>query len=73
MEKERIRCVISGLKRFELTESETRFVFFAERNLNREVLLDEKIEAILEWIYSEKTAFIKASVFSLLQKFIPSC
>lgn len=72
MEKGRIRCVISGLKRFELTESETRFVFFAERNLNQEVLLDEKIGTILERIYSQKTAFIKDSVFSLLQNFIPS-
>jgi uncharacterized membrane-anchored protein len=72
MEKQRIRCVISGLKRFELTESENRFIFLAEQNLNQEVLLDEKIEAILEWIYSQKTEFIKDSVFSLLQKFFPS-
>jgi len=66
MKKEKIRCIISGLKRFELTESETQLICLAEQNLNQNGLLVEKIESILEWIYSQKTEFIRNSVFSLL-------
>ena len=68
MKKERIRCIISGLKRFELTEAETQWVCLAEQNLNKNWLLVEKIESILEWIYSQKTEFIRNSVFSLLNQ-----
>jgi len=50
MKKERIRYVISGLKKFELTEAETQFISLAEQNLNQNVLLDEEIESILELI-----------------------
>jgi hypothetical protein len=68
IEKERIRCVISGLKRFELTEAESQFISLAEQNLNHNVLLDERIESILELIYSRKTEFIRNSVISLLSQ-----
>ena len=68
MKKERIRCIISGLKRFELTEAEGRWICLAEQNLNQNGLLVEKIESILEWIYSQKTEFIRNSVFSLLNQ-----
>jgi hypothetical protein len=44
MKKERIRCIISGLKRFELTEAETQWICLAEQNLNKNWLLVEKIE-----------------------------
>jgi hypothetical protein len=68
MKKERIRCVIAGLKRFHLTESEIQLICLAEQNLNQNVPLDEKTELILEWIYSQKTAFIRDSVFSFLNQ-----
>jgi hypothetical protein len=68
MEKERIRCVIAGLKRFHLRESEMRLVFLAEQNLNQNVPLDIKTELILEWVYRQRTAFIRDSVFSFLNQ-----
>jgi hypothetical protein len=68
MEKERIRCIIAGLKRFHLTESEIILICLAEQNLNQDVPLDGKTEFILEWIYRQKTAFIRDSVFSFLNQ-----
>jgi hypothetical protein len=68
MGKKRIQCIIAGLKRFHLTESETQLIRFVEQNLNQNVPLDGKIELILEWIYSRKTAFIRNSVFSFLSQ-----
>ncbi len=68
MKNERIRCLISGLKRFELTEAESQLVCLAEQKLNNNRLLAERIEPILEWIYSQKTEFIRDSVFSMLNR-----
>jgi len=68
MEKERIQCIIAGLKRFHLTESEIQLVCLVEQNLNQNLPLDGKTELILEWIYSRKTAFIRNSVFSFLSQ-----
>ncbi len=68
MKNERIRCLISGLKRFELTEAESQLVCLAEQKLNKNRLLAERIEPILEWIYSQKTEFIRDSVFSMLNR-----
>jgi len=68
MKKERIRCVIAGLKKFYLTESEMQLIYLAEQNLNQNVPLDGKTELILEWVYSRKTTFIRDSVFSFLNQ-----
>jgi hypothetical protein len=68
MEKERIQCIIAGLKKFHLTESEIQLICLAEQNVDKNVPLDEKTELILEWIYNRKTAFIRNSVFSFLSQ-----
>jgi hypothetical protein len=68
MKNERIRGLLSGLKRFELTEAESQFVYLAEQNLNKSGPLTDRIEPILEWIYSRKTEFIRDSVFSMLNQ-----
>ena len=68
MKKERIRCIPSGLKRFELTGAETQLICLAEQNLNWPGLVIKKIEPILERIYSQKTQFIKNSIFYLLNQ-----
>ena len=68
MKNDRIRCLISGLRRFELTEAESQFVYLAEQKLNKNGSLAESIEPILEWIYSQKTEFIRDSVFSMLNQ-----
>jgi len=68
MGKERIKCIIAGLKRFHLTDSEIQLIRLVEQNLNQNGPLDEKTELILEWVYSQKTAFIRDSVFSFLSQ-----
>jgi uncharacterized membrane-anchored protein len=68
MKKERIRCLISGLKRFELTKAESQFICLAEQNLNKNGPLAERIEPILEWIYSQKTESIRDSVFFMINQ-----
>ena len=42
MKKVRIRYLISGLKRFGLTEAESQFAWFSEQNLNKNGLLADK-------------------------------
>ena len=66
MEKERAKCLISGLKRFKLTEVETQIVFLAETNLTQNGKLDERMELIVELIYGQKTTFIRNALFSTL-------
>jgi hypothetical protein len=68
MEKERIQCIIAGLKRFHLTDSEIQLIRLVEQNLNQNVPLEGKTELILEWVYNRKTAFIRDSVFSFLSQ-----
>ncbi len=63
-----MRFVISGLKRFELTESENQLVSAVEQNLDQNMRLDETLETILELIYMRKTRFIRNSVFSILNQ-----
>ncbi len=63
-----MRCVLSGLKRFELTEAETQVVSIAEQYLNQNDSWAEKIEPILECIYHQKTKFIRDSVLSMIKQ-----
>jgi hypothetical protein len=62
---------MSGLKKFQLTEAETEFVHFAAFNLRRNNPLSEMMTLVLERIYSQKTAFIRDSITSLLKQDIP--
>ncbi len=68
MNAERMRCIISGIKRFELTEDEAEFICCAEERLKRTKLLSETAELILEEIYSQKTEFIRDSIMSMLKQ-----
>ena len=68
MNAERMRCIISGLKRFKLTEAETEFICFAEQDLNQIEPLSETPELILERIYRQKTKFIRHSIISMLKQ-----
>lgn len=68
MEKERIRFILSGLKKFELTEAEKRFVSFVEQGLNDDGVPFGILESILETIYTEKTEFIRDSILSMLKE-----
>ncbi len=63
-----IRCIVSGIKRFELTPTETELIAFAERNINQRGPMMEKIEPVLEKIYWQKTKFIRNSIRSMLKK-----
>ena len=68
MQTDRMGCIISGIKRFELTAAETEFIAFAERNLNQHGPFMKKIELILEGIHWQKTKCIRSSIVSLLKK-----
>ncbi len=68
MHENRMRCIISGIKKFELTAAEKELIAFAERNLNRNGLLMKKIEPILERVYEQKTNFIRSSILSMLEQ-----
>ena len=59
MKKERIRYVISGLKKFELTEAETQFISLAEQNLNQNVLLAAVVILMIlsAWLYPNIVAW----------------
>ena len=68
MQKERMKCLIAGLKKFELTDAEKNFVSFAEKNLDLKGPLVEKIESALESIYRKKTEFIRSSIFLMIDQ-----
>ena len=66
MDKERLKCIISGLNRFELTGLEKRFVQSVEQSFKEKSMLTDQQESILEGVYREKTGLIRDAVFSRL-------
>ena len=72
MNAERMRCIISGIKRFKLTQAEAGFISCAEQSLNQAEPVSERAGLILEAIYGEKTEFIRHSVMSMLKHDMPS-
>ena len=68
MKSQVLRCIMSGLLKFQLTEAETEFLHFAESNLNRSNPLGEMMGLILQRIYRQKTALIRNSVISRLEQ-----
>lgn len=62
MNKDRLKCIVSGLTRFELTGLEKQFVRSVETYFNQNHLLTDQQESILEGLYREKIRFIKTSV-----------
>lgn len=54
MNDERLKCILSGLRTYELTWRESQFVKAVERYFNEHGLLTNQQESILEGIYREK-------------------
>ena len=71
MRTEALSCIMSGLRKFQLTEAETEFIRFAELNLKQDNPLSEMTMLILKGIYGQKTAFIRESIISLLKRNTP--
>ena len=69
MNTERLRCIVSGLTRHELTELEQRFVQSVEQYFEQEGRLTEQQESILEDLYREKTRWIFS--FSNMMEDVP--
>jgi hypothetical protein len=66
MDKERLKCIMSGLNRYELTGLEKRFVQSVKQYFKEKSMLTDQQESILESVYREKTGFIRKTVFSTL-------
>ena len=62
MNKDRLKCIVSGLTRYELTGLEKRFVQSVEEYFKQNHLLREQQESILEGLYREKIRFFKTVV-----------
>jgi len=60
MDTERLRCIVSGLNRYELTELEQRFVQSVEQYFKREGKLTKQQEGL----YREKTRWIRNAILS---------
>jgi hypothetical protein len=65
MDHERIRSIVSGLNRYELTYLEERFIEAAKLSLEKQGRLTEQQESILESLYMEKTKWIRKGIISL--------
>jgi hypothetical protein len=63
MKRERVRCIMSGLSRYELTGLEKQCVQTIEQYINQKGVVTDKQESILEAIYMEKTRFIREAIF----------
>jgi len=66
MDKERLRCIMSGLNRYELTGLEKRLVQSVEQYFKEKSMLTAQQESILEGVYSEKIGWIRNAVLSRL-------
>ena len=67
MKKERLKCILSGLSRYELSGPERQCVQSIERYFNQEGMVTDRHESILEGIYLERTRFIRNAVFFNMQ------
>ncbi len=68
MNEERVKWMMSGLRRYELSGLERKFVQTAEQQFNLTGKLSEPQETILQSIYNEKTSFIQNAIFSMAFK-----
>ncbi len=64
MNAEKLRCIVSGLNRYELTELEQRFVQSVEQYFNHEGKLTDQQESILEGLYREKSRWMRNAILS---------
>jgi len=60
--KDRLKCILLGLTRFELKGLEKRFVQSVETYLNQNQLLTDQQESILEGLYRKEIRFIKTAI-----------
>ncbi len=67
MDKRRLKCMISGLSRYELTFTEKRFVEGAKHSLEEQGRLTEQQECMLEGLYMEKTKWIRKGIINLVK------
>ena len=65
MDKARLKCIISGLSRYELTSLEKRFVEEVKLSLEKQGRLTEQRESVLESLYMEKTKWIRRGIINL--------
>jgi len=65
MNRGRLKCIISGLSRYELTFLEKRFIEAAKHCLEERGGLTEEQESMLESLYKEKTRWIRKGIISL--------
>lgn len=65
MNEGRLKCIVSGLTRYELTGLEKRFVQSVEEYFRQNHLLSEEQESILEGLYSEKMRFFKTAILKM--------
>ena len=72
MDKARLKCIISGLSRYELTSLEKRFVEAAKLSLEKEGRLTEQRESVLERLYMEKTKWIRKGIIRLAKNSPPN-
>ncbi len=72
MDKRRLKCIISGLSRYELTFLEKRFVEAAKHSLEEQSGLTEEQESMLESLYMEKTRWIKKGIINLAKNSTPN-
>ncbi len=64
MDKARLKSIISGLSRYELTPLEKRFVEEAKASLEKQTGLTEQRESILESLYMEKTKWVRKGIIN---------
>jgi uncharacterized membrane-anchored protein len=62
MDRERFRCIVSALKRSELTSIERNFVLRVNEYFENNSMLTEQQESILEGLYREKIRWMKKGV-----------
>jgi hypothetical protein len=65
MDKGRLKCIISGLSRYELTSLEKRFIEAAKVSFEKQGRLTEQQESMLESLYMEKIRWIRKGIISL--------
>jgi uncharacterized membrane-anchored protein len=63
MNQERLKCILSGLNRYELTWREKEFVKAVKKYFNENGVLTDQQESILEGIYNEKIRWIRKGIF----------
>jgi hypothetical protein len=65
MDTGRLKCILSGLSRYELTVLEERFIEAAKHHLEDQGGLTEQQESMLEGLYMEKTRWVRKGIMNL--------